>query len=109
MKRAMVPEVLTKRLTVVLAIRIVGSKEARENFAIAILLLLPNETWLQRPDISFILRILYPIHIQEKRIWIYILYPLSKFLPALSQFLNNKKPDLVALQHTSPRLLTGSN
>jgi hypothetical protein len=38
-----------------------------------------------------------------------ILYPLSKFLPALSQFLNNKKPDLVALQHTSPRLFTGSN
>jgi hypothetical protein len=30
---------------------------------------------------------------------------LSKFLPALSQFLNNKKPDLVALQHTSPRPL----
>jgi hypothetical protein len=25
---------------------------------------------------------------------------LSKFLPALSQFLNNKKPDLVALQHS---------
>jgi hypothetical protein len=40
----------------------------------------------------------------KKRIWIYILYPLSKILPALSQFLNNKKPDLVALQHTSPRL-----
>jgi hypothetical protein len=38
---------------------------------------------------------------------LYILYPLSKFLPALSQFLNNKKPDLVALQHTSPRLFTG--
>jgi hypothetical protein len=33
---------------------------------------------------------------------------LSKFLPALSQFLNNKKPDLVALQHTIPRLFTGS-
>jgi hypothetical protein len=32
---------------------------------------------------------------------------LSKILPALSQFLNNKKPDLVALQHTSPRLFTG--
>jgi hypothetical protein len=29
----------------------------------------------------------------KKRIWIYILYPLSKILPALSQFLNNKKPD----------------
>jgi hypothetical protein len=27
----------------------------------------------------------------------YILYPLSKFLPALSQFLTKKKPDLVAL------------
>jgi hypothetical protein len=36
----------------------------------------------------------------KKRIWIYVLYPLSKNLPALSQFLNNKKPDLVALQHT---------
>jgi hypothetical protein len=54
------------------------------------------------------LRILYPIHIQapkkdiisyhyhvKKSIWIYILYPLSKILPAMSQFLNNKKPDLV--------------
>jgi hypothetical protein len=37
------------------------------------------------------------------------IYPLSKFLPALSQFLDNKKPDLVALQHTSPRLFIGSN
>jgi hypothetical protein len=51
-------------------------------------------------------RILYPIHIQapkkdiisypypgpKKRIWIYILYPLSKFLPALSQFLNTALP-----------------
>jgi hypothetical protein len=76
----------------------------------------------QRPDISIIWgyyilsisrpqkRILYPIHIQaQKSIWIYILYPLSKFLPALSQFLNNKKPDLLALQNTSPRLFTGSN
>jgi hypothetical protein len=34
---------------------------------------------------------------------------LSIFLPALSQFLNNKKPDLVALQHTSPLIFTGSN
>jgi hypothetical protein len=67
------------------------------------------------------LRILYPIHIQapKKDIISYpypgpkkgygYLYPLSKFLPALSQFLNNKKPDLVARQHTSPRLFTGSN
>jgi hypothetical protein len=80
------------------------------------------------------LMILYPIHIQApkkdiisypypgpkkdiisypypgpKKGYEYILYPLSKFLPALSQFLNNKKPDLVALQHTSPRLFTGSN
>jgi hypothetical protein len=68
------------------------------------------------------MRILYPIHIQapkkdlypititaKKRIWIYILYPLSKILPALSQFLKNKKPDQVALQHISPRLFTGSN
>jgi hypothetical protein len=68
------------------------------------------------------LRILYPIHIQAPKMDIisypypgpkkgygYILYPLSKILPALSQFLNNKKPDLLALQHTSPRLFTGSN
>jgi hypothetical protein len=39
---------------------------------------------------------------------LYILYPLSKFLPALSQFLNHKKPDLVK-QHTSLRLFTGLN
>jgi hypothetical protein len=52
-------------------------------------------------------RILYPITITaKKRIWIYILYPLSKKIPALSQFLNNQKPDLVALQLTSPRLFT---
>jgi hypothetical protein len=66
------------------------------------------------------LRILYHIHIQaqEKDIISFHyhgkkndmdIYPLSKILLALSQFLNNKKPDLVALQHTSPRLYTGSN
>jgi hypothetical protein len=33
---------------------------------------------------------------------------LSKILPALPQFLNNKKPDLVALQHTSPQLSISS-
>jgi hypothetical protein len=54
-------------------------------------------------------RILYTIHIQaQKRIWIYTLYPIS-IMPALSQYLNNQKPDLVALQHTSPWLFTWSN
>jgi hypothetical protein len=47
--------------------------------------------------------ILDPIHIQAQKKDMDIL-SLSNCLPALSQFLNNKKPDLVALQHTSPRL-----
>jgi hypothetical protein len=53
------------------------------------------------------LRIIYPIHIQPKKRILYPItitakkdpiskvsvYPLSNILPALSQFLNNKKPD----------------
>jgi hypothetical protein len=78
------------------------------------------EKWAEAGHILY-LRILYPIHIQapKKDIISYHyhgkkkdmdIYPIS-FVKnfALSQFLNNKKPDLVALQHTSTRLFTGLN
>jgi hypothetical protein len=77
------------------------------------------ESLYQRPDISLFEDIIsYPYQGPNKGYYILSLsgqkkdmdiYPLSKNLPALSQFLKSRKPDLVALQHTSPRLFTGSN
>jgi hypothetical protein len=55
-------------------------------------------------------RILYPIHIQAQKKDIDI-YPISyvKNFASIVTVSEQQKPDLVALQHTSPRLFTGSN